>query len=229
MRILSVVSDQWPVVSPPTVPPRSGRMDRSLVTSHLLLLICLALYACAEESPQEKVRPGAAMDAEVLFTRGTALASEGRHTEAIDAYQQAAALAPNSAKIHYNLGNAYARQLDYPSAMAAYQRVLALDSTHVSARHNLAAMYVKQLNYAQAIEEHRRVLSLDPGHLTTYYDLGYIYFLRGEYGEVETLLQAGLDRDSTNASFYRLLGRTRLKELDFERAAATLTACGRTG
>ena len=142
-----------------------------------VLLICLALYACAEESPQEKVRPGAAMDAEVLFTRGTALASEGRHTEAIDAYQQAAALAPKSAKIHYNLGNAYVRQLDYPSAMAAYQRVLALDSTHVSARHNLAAMYVKQLNYAQAIEEHRRVLSLDPGHLTTYYDLGYIYFL----------------------------------------------------
>ena len=188
-----------------------------------VLLICLALCACAEESSQEKVRPGAAMDAEMLFARGTALASEGRHTEAIDAYQQAAALAPKSAKIHYNLGNAYARQLDYPSAMTAYQRVLALDSTHVSARHNLAAMYVKQLNYAQAIDEHRRVLSLDPGHLTTYYDLGYIYFLRGEYGEVEALLQAGLDRDSTNASFYRLLGRTRLKELDFERAAAALT------
>ena len=83
-----------------------------------VLLICLALYACAEESPQEKVRPGAAMDADMLFTRGTALASEGRHTEAIDAYQQAAALAPKSAKIHYNLGNAYVRQLDYPSAMA---------------------------------------------------------------------------------------------------------------
>ena len=70
-------------------------------------LICLALCACAEESSQEKVRPGAAMDAE----SGTALASQGRHTEAIDAYQQAAALAPRSVKVHYNLGNAYVRQL----------------------------------------------------------------------------------------------------------------------
>ena len=78
-----------------------------------VLLICLALCACAEEA-KEKVRPGAAMDAEMLFARGTALASQGRHTEAIDAYQQAAALAPGSVKVHYNLGNAYVRQLDYP-------------------------------------------------------------------------------------------------------------------
>ena len=55
MRILSVVSGQ------PHIP-----LPRLRGTSHwsLPLLICLALYACAEESSQEKVRPGAAMDAE---------------------------------------------------------------------------------------------------------------------------------------------------------------------
>ena len=189
-----------------------------------VLLVCLALCACAEKSPPEKVRPGATIDAEMHFARGTALASQGRHTEAIDAYQQAAALAPGSAKIHYNLGNAYARQLNYPRAIAAYQRVLALDSTHVSARHNLAAMYVKQLNYAQAIDEHRRVLSLDPGHLTTYYDLGYIYFLRGEStARWKRCCKPVWTATRPMPPSTRLLGRTRLKGLDFERAAAALT------
>ena len=122
------------------------------------LLWCVAFGACAGEAPQEgpaPVRPGATLDAEAHYDRGVARAAQGRHTEAIDAYLQAAELAPNYVKIHYNLGNAYVRQLDYPRAISSYQRVLALDSTHVSARHNLAAMYVKQLNYAQAIEEHR--------------------------------------------------------------------------
>ena len=107
-----------------------------------VLLWCLAFGACAGEVPQEEpvpVRPGATLDAEAHYDRGAALATQGRHTEAIDAYLQAAELAPNYVKIHYNLGNAYVRQLDYPRAIASYQRVLALDSTHVSARHNLAA------------------------------------------------------------------------------------------
>ncbi|MBT6902968.1 MAG: tetratricopeptide repeat protein, partial [Gemmatimonadetes bacterium] len=189
------------------------------------LLACLALCACASEEPEEKVvvvRPGSTIDAELHFDRGTALAARGRHTEAIDAYLQAAELAPAYTKVHYNLGNAYVRQLDYPRAIEAYQRVLTLDSTHVSARHNMAAMYVKQLNYARAIEEHRRVLALDPGHMSTYYDLSYIYFLRGEYGEVETLLAEGVRRDSTDASFHRLLGRMRFKELSFDLAAEAL-------
>jgi tetratricopeptide (TPR) repeat protein len=200
-----------------------------------LWLPLLFLAACAgdEKTTQAEYQPGtqtnaaasvpgSTLDAELHFDRGVALAAQGRDTEAIDAYLQAANLAPNYKKVHYNLANAYARQLSYVQAIKAYQRVLAMDSMHVSARHNLAAMYVRQLNYTQAIAEHKKVLTLDPSHITTYYDLGYIHFLRGEYERVRELIAAGQQHQPQNASFYRLLGRVHAKELDFAAARTAL-------
>ena len=191
-------------------------------------LLALWLAACgreAEEPPPQaetEIVPGNFLNAELHFDRGVALAAQGRHTEAIEAYLQAVELAPDDLRVHYNLGNACVRKLDYPRAIEAYLQVLELDSTHVSARNNLAAMYVKQLNYAQAMVERRKVLELDPGHITNYYDLAFIHFIRGEYPEAEELIAEGQRRAPDYPSFFHLLGRIRFKQRKFDAALDNL-------
>ena len=82
-----------------------------------ILLAWLALCACAAEAPKEQpeaIRPGSTMDAELHYDRGVALTANGRHSEAIDAYLQAAKLAPGYTKVHYNLGNALQVMAELP-------------------------------------------------------------------------------------------------------------------
>ena len=161
--------------------------------------------------------------AKLHFDRGVAMAAQGRDTEAVSAYLQAAELAPGYLAIYYNLGNAYARQLNFAQAIPLYKRALELDPGHISARHHLAAMYVKQLNFTQAIEEHNKVLELAPDHVVTYLDLAYIHYTRAEYDQARSLIEKGLELAPDDPSFYRLLGHVFVKELKFDQANGAYT------
>ena len=161
--------------------------------------------------------------AKLHFDRGVAMAAQGRDTEAISAYRQAAEIAPGYPAIYYNLGNAYARQLNFAQAIPLYRQTLELDPGHISARHHLAAMYVKQLNFTQAIQEHNQVLELDPGHVVTYLDLAYIHYTRAEYPRARSLIEKGLELTPDDPSFYRLLGHVFVEELKFDQASRAYT------
>jgi tetratricopeptide (TPR) repeat protein len=101
------------------------------------LAISLALAGCAA-TPERAAWEVQPLRAEDFNQAGLALAAKGRHDEAIVQFQNAVALAPQSAYLHNNLGYAYfMRGLD-ERAIAELQLASRLDPHQEKAVRNLA-------------------------------------------------------------------------------------------
>ena len=66
---------------------------------------------------------------EVALREGVALAKSGKYTEAIESYEQALKLNPNSCDVYVARGAAYANQGFYDAALKDFDRALDLNST----------------------------------------------------------------------------------------------------
>ena len=76
---------------------------------------------------------------DATFRRGNDAYFHGKFKEAIDAYEQVAALGVRSADLYYNLGNAYLKADQLGPAMFNYERALELDPAQEDAQFNLKA------------------------------------------------------------------------------------------
>ena len=76
---------------------------------------------------------------DATFRRGNDAYFHGRFKEAIDAYEQVAALGVRSADLFYNLGNAYLKNGQLGPAIYGYERALELDPGQEDAQFNLKA------------------------------------------------------------------------------------------
>lgn len=63
--------------------------------------------------------------------------AQGRYSEAVELYKEAAAKEGVSTELYYNLGNAYCRAGDYGHALANYERAIRLDPSNQEARGNI--------------------------------------------------------------------------------------------
>ena len=71
-----------------------------------------------------------------------ALARKGRRQEALQHYQQALQLDPNSAKVHANLGATLAELENYEEGIKELEQALSIDPGYINARLNLASILV---------------------------------------------------------------------------------------
>ena len=83
-----------------------------------LLLSCVLLVAGSVHANPTK-----------LFQKGNKALAEGHYDEAANAYQEAAADAPESAEIHYNLGNTLYRAESFEEAQASFEYAASLAGT----------------------------------------------------------------------------------------------------
>ncbi len=93
---------------------------------------------------------------------GTALASEGRHQEAVDCYRRALALDEKNHQAQANLGTALAKLEQYDEAIAVYRRLLEIEPTSHAAQSNLARTLARLERYDEALIEYRKALDLEP-------------------------------------------------------------------
>jgi cytochrome c-type biogenesis protein CcmH/NrfG len=103
-----------------------------------LLLVCLAL-------------PSSAATPESLFAAGRIASANGDTQKAIDLYEQAVKLRPNSSEYHFYLGSAYGRLAQQSGmlkaaslakkSLAAMEKAVALDPNNIDARFGLISYY----------------------------------------------------------------------------------------
>jgi tetratricopeptide (TPR) repeat protein len=99
------------------------------VTLALALAFALPAFADSELAASK----------DAIFRRGNEAYFHGRYQEAIDAYEQVAALGVRSADLYYNLGNAYFKGNQLGPAIFNYERTLDLDPQQDDAQFNLKA------------------------------------------------------------------------------------------
>jgi len=102
--------------------------------TRIAFLLALAAASLAHAADGES---GGSRDA--TFRRANEAYMTGRYAEAIEAYEQVAALGVRSEDLYYNLGNAYLKAGRLGPAIYAYERALELDPAQDDVLFNLKA------------------------------------------------------------------------------------------
>ena len=97
------------------------------------------------------------------YVCGLVAADRGALDKAREAFETAAALAPDKASLHITLGNLALRQRDDAAAERAFRRALALAPGSAAAHTNLGAACKRQRRLEEAVESFRAGLALYRG------------------------------------------------------------------
>jgi len=121
------------------------------------------------------------------FNLGVASQKIGNLEQAAQAYAQAAALKPDSARCHLNLGVVQQELSDLAAARGSYEAALKIDPDQPGALWNLALVLEQQGERAEAERVLLRIPPNAPEWGDACFRLGYLRLLRGEYaGSVES-------------------------------------------
>lgn len=124
-----------------------------------------------------------AASAEALTNRANVLNLLGRHREAQESAERAAALSPRSVEAQYNVGLAL-QSLGRPAdALANYERALAIRPDFVPALLNRGAALQAMRRHNEALASFERVLSVNPSHVEAHYNRGVVLQQLQRYAE----------------------------------------------
>ena len=146
-------------------------MDRSLV----LFAALLAVSAYGQEPA----------NARAYLNQGVQAYKDARYPQAVEFFQKAVELDPNSKTAHLNLATAYMSQYipgaESPenarlaeSAHDEFQAVLKLDPNDELATASIASLYFNQKKLDEAKDWNKRLVAINPQNKDAYYTLGVI-------------------------------------------------------
>lgn len=125
--------------------------------------------------------------------QGLDLDAEGRHEDAIAAYQRAVGLDPNYLQAHVNLVAAFGRLRRYADAETHYRQALGLDSEAVELHINWGTLQATRGAHADAIRSFRRGLAINPNSADMHADIGSALHQTGDAAQATTHLRRALE------------------------------------
>jgi tetratricopeptide (TPR) repeat protein len=120
---------------------------------------------------------------EVLIHQAHALGREGRRSEAIELFREAAAMPAPSPAAWLNLGIYLHADGRTSEARDALKQAVETDPTYPEALQNLGLLHQVLGEVTEAYTCFRRALTLQPDYATARWSLGLLQLLLGEYGE----------------------------------------------
>ena len=122
----------------------------------------------------------------IYSTRGNRLA--------IDYFNNALNIDPESIEALYALGIFYQESGDAENAISAYNKILVISPGYVYAYYNLGYINLVLLDdYRTATNYFKQVLELDPEYFEAAYNLGYCHELLGEYAQAREMYNRALE------------------------------------
>lgn len=149
----------------------------------------------------------------------------GDRAGALDAYEKALALGPESPEIANDLGRLAYRMEMWPQAEALFRHCLALKPNAPEASNNLAALLRRHARNQEAIDVLRASLMAHPGEAILWVTLGTILGDQGELDQAETFYTEALRLHPDYAkSLHNLAGIMFAKGQELEAIDQTLRA-----
>lgn len=125
--------------------------------------------------------------------QGLDLDAEGRHEDAIFAYQRAVSLDPSYLQAHVNLVAAFGRLGRYADAENHYRHALSLDSEAVELHINWGTLQATRGEHTDAIRSFRQGLAINPNSADMHADLGSIFQRTGDIAQATRHLRRALE------------------------------------
>src|SRR5438552_7380095 len=126
------------------------------------------------------------------YSRGWALAQQGKLTEAMAHYQTALRLNPDYAEAHNAVGALLADQGKLAEASEHYQTALRLKPDHAEAHGNVGSALARQGKLAEAVEHYQPALRFKPGYADAHNNWGNALTREGKLAEAFEHLQQAL-------------------------------------
>jgi tetratricopeptide (TPR) repeat protein len=176
-----------------------------------LASVDLGQFAVAEAHYRESlaIEPQAAIHNDLGFV----LERQGLTDEAVEQYEKALELDPESASAHYNLGVSLARRSEYAAAERQFRAALEQKPSGPAYAGLGLALY-RQGRVDEAITSLRAGIDADPNHAAAYHQLGSVLVEQGKFEEAE--------------ANYRLLTGAQPSAAAHQKLADVLTRLGRT-
>jgi tetratricopeptide (TPR) repeat protein len=114
---------------------------------------------------------------------GKVLLESGDPYAAVEQFQEAARIEPDSAEVRANLGNAYAREGRAGDARDQYDAAIRIDPGFAGAHYDLGCALLAAGDPASAAAEFQSALRLDPGSAQAHNNLGLAYTRLGRTTE----------------------------------------------
>jgi len=87
---------------------------------------------------------------------------ERNYKKAMNSYQKAIEISPDTAQIYNNIGNIYYAQQNYGESIKYYEKATVLDPEYANAFSNMGIAYYVQKKYEKALQKYEIVLKMDP-------------------------------------------------------------------
>jgi tetratricopeptide (TPR) repeat protein len=130
-----------------------------------------------------------------ISSQGDAFYADGKYESAIERYNKAIELNPNSEVAYTNKGSALRMLGRYPEAIAALEKAVALNPQYVLAYNERGAVYSDEEKYDQAIANYDKAIELDPGNKFAYGLKGSALSALGRYPEALVALDKAIELD----------------------------------
>ena len=101
------------------------------------------------------------------------------YADAVESFQKAVAVKPDSGEAYVNLGNLYYKLGKYTDAETSYEKAIRITPGIPSLNSKLGTVLILLGEYKRAIDSFNEVVKIDPKNADAYYSLGIAYFLDG--------------------------------------------------
>jgi tetratricopeptide (TPR) repeat protein len=163
---------------------------RILITTGAGIVIVVVAWMGATYFKPVDQTPDAAIQA---YAQGQGLSYQGKHEEAIKAYEQAVAAAPEYGRAHYELGNEQLALGKYEAAVEAYKETVSSGLDNANVAWNMGwANYVLG-HFDEAVTADRHALALNTDLIPVHFNLALALLAGGHTDEATKEYSATMD------------------------------------
>lgn len=141
--------------------------------------------------------------ADKIIEEAEALCKDGKFSEALELYNQAAEIYPDNQFVFVNRGNIYNDHLrDYDAAIADYNKTIELNPKFSWPYLNRALALGRLNRWEEAIADYGRAIELDQNYASAYNGRAWSYCQIGKYEEALTDADRAIKLRPNDANFY---------------------------
>jgi tetratricopeptide (TPR) repeat protein len=131
-----------------------------------------------------------------------ALATAGKHEEALRAYKRSCKIDNNYAEPVINMAFHYQAKGNDKRAMECYQKALSIGECHPEMFNNLGILHLQKKAYQQAEASFKLALRFRSYYSRAHFNLGYTYFQQNKFQDAHKHFAESLMGDSIETKYY---------------------------
>ncbi len=157
-------------------------------------------------------------DWSLFYLMGSTYANKGEYDRAIQAYQKAVAINPQSDQAYNNMGVAYDDKGEYDRAIQAYQKAVAINPQGDEAYTYMGIAYGQKEDYDRAIQAFQKAVAINPQSDQAYYNMGVAYGQKEDYDHAIEAYQKAVELNPQSDDAYYNMGNAYYQKEEYDHA-----------